>query len=168
MCPKSGCVFRIRFLMWTRNRELNLGRGLRYSSVPPLYVLDKRNTTRYAPTRTEWNIAEFPSHVGIRRKAPDSFSIITSRIAAFVSSCADTSVSIHAVIVVDMMLRIIQCPLLTRFSTHSRGEISLVRASCNSNSAFWAKQRSAPVRFVKYIVRTYTVFQKKTGPFVIS
>ena len=164
MCPKSGCLFWIRFLMRTRNRELNLGRGLRYSSVPPLHVLDKRNMPRYAPTRTEWNIAEFPSHAGISCIAPDSFKIITSRIAAFGSSCGDTSVSKPVVNMIDMRVRRIRCPWLTPSSTHSHAGISLVRASCNSNSAFWAKQRSAHVRFVKYI-RTYIrVSEKKLDP----
>jgi len=101
-----------------------------------LYVFDKRNIPRNTLTRTEWDVAQFPSLGWIRCIAPDSSIPSLIRIAASVPSCFVTSVNILAVSMIWMTVGWIRCPSLTRSSVLGHGHISSVLLSSNSCSAF--------------------------------
>lgn len=130
-----------------------------------LHVFDERNTPRYTLTiyRTDWNIAQFPSHVWICCVAPDSYIPSTIRIATFVPSCDDTSVRIHGITVKRMTVRRIRCPSLARSAVHSRVDITSVQLSSNCFSACWAKANIRTVRKIPWPMTRQRFLMTYTG-----
>jgi len=110
----------------------------------------------------EWNIARFPSLVGISCIAPRSYWRWI-RIAAVVPCCRATPFRIVSIILRSWVrcMRCIRCPRLTRPSIHSRVQPSRVLTSFLSLFTIWTK--STFTRSTYYKLKKKLRYRKTTA-----